>query len=66
MKFLSQLLKSRTVIVNALTVIAAGIAAVHGHDVMAAHPEVVAALGAALGVVNVVLRVLTVEPISEK
>jgi hypothetical protein len=66
MKFLSQLLKSKTVIVNTLTVAVGVLGYLAGHDVIAQNPEVVAALVSAVGVVNVLLRIVTVVPISAK
>lgn len=66
MKFLSQLLKSKTVVVNTLTVAVGVLGYLAGNDVIAAHPDWVAALVSVVGVVNVVLRVVTVVPISEK
>jgi hypothetical protein len=66
MKFLAQLLKSKTVIVNTLTVAVGVLGYLAGHDVIAQNPEVVAALLSAVGVVNVLLRIVTVVPISEK
>lgn len=66
MKFLTQLLKSKTVIVNALTVVAGVVGYLAGHDVIAQNPELVAGLVAVAGAVNVVLRLFTVLPVSEK
>lgn len=66
MTFLAKLLKSKTVIVNTLTVATGVLGFLAGHEVIAAHPEVVAALISAVGVVNVLLRIVTVVPISQK
>lgn len=66
MKFLSQLMKSKTVIVNVLTVAVGVLGYLAGHDVIAQNPEVVAALVSAVGVVNVLLRIVTVVPITAK
>jgi nitrate reductase gamma subunit len=66
MEFLSKLLKSKTVIVNTLTVAVGVLGYLAGHDVIAAHPEWAAALVSAIGVVNVILRLVTVVPISAK
>jgi nitrate reductase gamma subunit len=66
MKFLSQLMKSKTVIVNSLMVAAGVIGYLAGHDVIVAHPDWVAALVSIGGIVNVVLRIVTVVPISAK
>lgn len=66
MKFLSQLLKSKTVIVNSLMVAAGVVGYLAGNDVIAAHPDWVAALVSIGGVVNVVLRLVTIAPISAK
>lgn len=66
MKFLSQLLKSKTVIVNTLTVAVGVLGYLAGHDVIAQNPEIVAALISVVGVVNVLLRIVTVMPVSAK
>jgi len=66
MKFLSQLLKSKTVIVNTLMVAVGVIGYLAGHDVIATHPDWVAALVSIGGVVNVILRIITVVPVSAK
>lgn len=66
MKFLSQLLKSKTIIVNVLTV-AVGVAGyLAGNDVISKNPEIVAALVSAIGVINVALRFVTFLPLSAK
>jgi NAD/NADP transhydrogenase beta subunit len=66
MKFLSQQLKSKTVIVNTLTVAVGVLGYLAGHDVIAQNPEVVAALVSVVGVVNVLLRLVTIVPVSAK
>lgn len=66
MKFLSQLLKSKTVIVNVLMVAAGVIGYLAGHDVIAANPELAAALVTISGVINVALRLVTSVPVSAK
>jgi hypothetical protein len=55
---------SKMVWVNVLTLIVGTIGYVAGHEVIADNPGLVAALVASQGVVNVVLRFLTWEPIS--
>lgn len=66
MNYITKLLKSKTVIVNALTVGVGVLGYLAGNEVIAAHPEWVAALVSAVGVINVVLRIVTVVPISAK
>lgn len=66
MNFLAKLLKSKTVIVNTATVAVGVLGYLAGHDVIAQNPEIVAALVSAIGVLNVVLRIVTVVPISAK
>ena len=63
---LSKLLKSKTVIVNTLMVLAGTLGYLAGNEVIAANPEWVAALVAVAGVVNVVLRLVTTIPVWEK
>lgn len=58
--------KSKTLIVGWLTLIASTLTLWSGSEVVAQYPQVVAGLGAALGVVTLVLRYLTVLPLSEK
>jgi hypothetical protein len=57
-------LQSKTIWVNILTIIAATTAFVAGNDVMAQYPQVVAALVAAQGLLNVVLRFVTYKPLT--
>ena len=57
------IIKSRTFWVNALVVVAAGLAAMVDTSIIQQNPQLVAYGVAFLGVVNVVLRVITKEPI---
>lgn len=66
MKLLKQILKSKTIVVNVLTVVAGTLGYWAGHDVIAQNPDVVAALVAIAGVVNVALRFVTTIPVWEK
>jgi hypothetical protein len=66
MKFLSQALKSKTVIINSLTVAVGVLGYLAGNDVIAAHPDWVAALVSIVGIVNVALRFVTFLPLSAK
>jgi len=66
LKFFTQASKSKTVIVNTLMVIVGIIGYLEGNDVIINNPELLAALLSAAGVINVILRFLTVEPVSEK
>lgn len=55
--------KSRTFWTNIL-VLAAGTAGyVAGHDVIQEYPQVVAGLGAAVGLLNIILRLVTTQPV---
>lgn len=63
---LLKLLKSKTVLVNSLTVVAGTLGYWAGHDVIAENPQTVAALVAVTGVVNVILRLVTTLPVWEK
>jgi hypothetical protein len=63
---LTQLLKSKTLIFNALVLASGVLAYVSGHEVMVEHPEWVAGIGAAVGAINVVLRFFTTMPVSQK
>lgn len=66
MELIKKLLKSKTIIVNVLTV-AVGIGGyLAGNDVIAQHPEMVSGLLAVTGVVNVILRFVTTIPVWEK
>jgi hypothetical protein len=64
--YLKKLMKSKTIIVNSLTVAVGVIGYLAGHDVIAQNPEWVAGLVAVSGVVNVVLRLVTAVPVWEK
>jgi hypothetical protein len=64
--FLTQASKSKTIMVNVMLVAVSALAAVHGHEVMVQYPEVVAAVGAVMGGLNVALRFLTTKPVSQK
>lgn len=55
--------KSKTFWVNALTAVA-GVAAYFQSEVVADNPEVVGGIGAAIGIINVILRFMTKEPVS--
>ena len=59
-------LSSKMIWVNILTLIVGTVGYVAGHDVMSQYPQVVAALVAAQGAINVALRFFTWEPISLK
>jgi len=63
---LKKMAKSKTIIVNTLTVIVGTLGCVAGHDVIAQNPELVAGLVSAIGVLNVVLRLVTSIPVSQK
>jgi len=54
---------SKTFLVNLLVVGASVLAAIAGSDVIIANPEIAAYFGAAVGVVNILLRVITGKPI---
>jgi len=66
MNFLAKLIKSKTVIVNTVTIAVGVLGYLAGHDVIAQNPELTAALLSAVGVLNVLLRIVTVVPISAK
>lgn len=53
---------SKTMIVNILVVLAGMGAYLVDNDVIKDHPEAVALIGAAVGVINIVLRYVTVAP----
>jgi hypothetical protein len=57
------ILKSRTFWVNALTMGVATAGFISGHEIIAQYPEVVAGIGVAIGLMNIVLRLITTEPI---
>ena len=55
--------QSKMVLVNACTAVLAALVAVQGTPLVAAYPALAAVLTAAVGVVNVVLRLATYETI---
>lgn len=57
-------LASKTILVNGLVLTAAVFTALMNHEVIAAYPRAVAWLTAGYGFVNVVLRLVTAEPIT--
>lgn len=57
------ILKSKTVWVNMLLLAAGVVGFVAGHDVIAEYPQVVAILAAVQGGLNIVLRLVTTQPI---
>lgn len=63
---LGKMLKSKTIIFNALTIIGAALGGIAAHELIAENPEWAAAIGVAIGAINVVLRMLTSVPISQK
>lgn len=66
LSFLKKMAKSKTIIVNVLTVMVGTLGYVAGHEVIVEYPQAVSALVAATGVLNVVLRLVTSVPISDK
>jgi hypothetical protein len=66
MELIGKLLKSKTIIVNSLTVVVGVLGYLQGHEVIAAYPGVVAGLVATSGVLNVALRFVTTIPVWEK
>lgn len=58
------LLKSKTFWVNALTAVVSVATYFQGSEILASNPEIVALIGTGIGVVNVVLRLITKEPIT--
>lgn len=66
MSFIGKLMKSKTIIVNSLVVIAGTLTYWSGNEVIAQNPDVVAAMVTAIGVINVALRFVTSIPLSEK
>jgi hypothetical protein len=55
--------KSKTVWVNALTLAASVAACIAGSEVIVDHPQVIAVVGAVQGAVNIILRMITTQPI---
>jgi hypothetical protein len=56
--------KSKTVIVNSLSLTAGLLATAVGSDLVAQYPKTAAVLGSALAAVNIALRFVTVEPLT--
>jgi hypothetical protein len=57
-------LKSKTIIVNSLTLAASLLAVVGGSEVIADYPRAAAAIVAALAAINVALRFVTYLPVA--
>lgn len=55
--------ESRTLWVNLLSLVAAVLMAVVHHEWVAAHPQIAAGLASAQAIVNLVLRVVTSQPL---
>lgn len=66
MDIMAMIASSKTLIFNILVAAAAVFTALQGTDLIAAHPQAVAWIGSAIGVVNLGLRWLTVMPLSDK
>lgn len=64
--FIRQLLKSKTMIVNILTVVAGVLVYLTNHEIVAQNTDIIYWLGVALAGVNVVLRFFTVMPVMQK
>ncbi len=65
-EFLGKMAKSKTIIVNALTVVVGTLGYWAGHDVIAQYPEAIAVMVSVIGVLNVALRLVTSIPVSQK
>ena len=66
-EFVSQLLKSKTMIVNGLTLVATVLSYATGTiEAVASHPNLVTGLFTVAAIVNMLLRLVTKEPISAK
>jgi hypothetical protein len=63
---LTQLFKSKTVVFNVLTLAGAALGGIAAHEMIAAHPQAAAGIAAAISVINVMLRIMTTKPISQK
>lgn len=63
---LKKLMKSKTIIVNGLTVVIGVLGYLQGHEIIAQYPGVVASIVAAMGILNVGLRFVTTIPVWEK
>lgn len=66
MSFIGKLIKSKTIIVNSLVVIAGTLTYLSNDQIIAQNPDIVAAMVTAIGVINVALRFVTKIPLSEK
>jgi len=64
--YLSAALRSKTIIVNVAVILGSTLVYLTNHELMAQYPDVTAWFATALGFVNVVLRMLTGEPLSAK
>jgi len=62
----TKIFKSRTLIVNWGTLIAATLTLWTGSELVAQYPAVATTLGSVLAGVNIVLRYVTVKPLSER
>ncbi len=58
--------QSKTIIVGIVTSVVSILALLQGQDVIKENPELVAALGTVLGVLNIILRFLTDKPVQLK
>lgn len=56
-------LKSKTLWVNMLVLVAGVLGYMQGHDVIAEYPQIVAVMAAAVGALNIALRFVTSKPI---
>jgi len=65
-EFLAKMAKSKTIIVNTLTVVVGTLGYLAGHGVIAQYPDIVAGMVAAMGALNIVLRLATSIPVSQK
>lgn len=63
---LAKAFKSKTLIVGWLTLVASTLTLWSGSEVVAQYPQAVATIGAILGVVTLILRYVTVLPLSDK
>lgn len=64
--FIKQILKSKTLIVNILTVVVGTLTYVINHEVIAQNPDIVYWLGVVLAGANVILRFFTTLPVNQK
>ena len=56
-------LKSKTVWIGILTLVASTLGFLQGQELIATYPQVVAVMGAVIGGIGIVLRFVTTEPI---